>query len=269
LLTPKRRISTLSVITLAAVILGSCGSPRTTGVENATLEEGIVAFIDGDLDRAESSFLKVTRESRSDADLQTAYLYLGRVYLAREDYVRAADALSTGKALGGDVRFDEYFEQAQRHLLTSPKRVIQLERISRGELAALVDEMFGPRLQKGRGAGVGKGDDGKSRPRGAGAADPLQELAEAGVIDVLPDGSLHAGDAVTRPAFYVIVSRLANVLNAPSNAREELFRGGYRSVARPAAADPGEARAGDYVTGREAVGTLETLERVLGDLEGE
>ena len=201
------------------------------------MKEGIVSFIDGDLDRAESVFSNVTRESQSDEDLQTAYLYLGRIYLARGDYVKAADALSAGKALGGDVRFDEYFEEAQRHLLASPARIIQLERITREQLAALIGDLFGAGL--------------------------------AGVMDVLPDGDLHAGEAVTRPAFYVIVSRLANVLGGGGISSEALSPGGYRSTLGAPVGPPGEEANGNFITGREAVGTLETLERLLGNAKGE
>jgi hypothetical protein len=237
LLIPAKRTSALSVIALAAVILGGCGSPRTTAVEDASLQEGIVAFIDGDLDRAETLFSKVTRESRSDEDIQTAYLYLGRIYLARGDYVKSADALSTGKALGGDVRFDEYFEEAQRHLLTSPARIVQLERITRGQLAELIGERFDARL--------------------------------SAVMDVLPDGGLHAEESVTRPAFYVIVRRLANVLGAGEAARETLFAGGYRSSLVPPPQGPQEGTDGGFVTGREAIGALEALDRLLKDSKDE
>ena len=218
------------------MILGGCGSPRTTAVEDASLQDGIVSFIDGDLDRAESLFVKVTRESRSDADLQTAYLYLGRIYLARGDYVKSADALSTGKALGGDVRFDEYFEEAQRHLLTSPARIRQLERITRGQLAALIGEMFG--------------------------------VAPGEVMGVLPDGELHASEAVTRPAFYAIVSRLANVLGA-GDAGKAVLNGGYRSALEAPSETEHEPPQGDFIAGREAVDTLETLKGLLGETKGE
>jgi hypothetical protein len=250
------------VIALAAVILGGCGSPRTTAVEDASLEQGIVSFIDGDLDRAEPLLLKVTRESHSDADLQTAYLYLGRIYLARDDYVKAADVLSAGKALGGDVRFDEYFEEARRHLLASPTRVGQLERITRGQLAALIVDMFGASL-----AGAGGGDEPANREPPE--RDPLDALQRADVMVDLADGEPHGEDVVTRPAFYVIVRRLANALGAADTAGKALFSGGYKSTLGGAISPPDKESEANFVTGREAVGTLEALEELLGDAKGE
>lgn len=234
------------------MILGGCGSPRTTAVGDASLEQGIVSFIDGDLDHAESFFLKVTRESRSDADLQTAYLYLGRIYLARGDYVKSADALSAGKAHGGDVRFDEFFEEAQRHLIASPARSAQLERITRRQLAALAVGMFGSRLEAAPAA------DGANGP--GEARDPLDVLVGAGVLDVLPDGEAHPDDPLTRPAFYAAVSRLARALGADDGAERALLDGGYRGAVGAA----GTAQ-GNFITGREAVGMLQALDAMLGD----
>jgi hypothetical protein len=250
------------VIALAAVILGGCGSPRTTAVEDASLEQGIVSFIDGDLDRAESLFLEVTRESRSDENLQAAYLYLGRIYLARGDYVKSADALSAGKSLGGDVRFDEYFEEAQRHLRASRARMGQLERITREQLAALIADMFGGRLTDG---GVEGGAVDQESPD----RDPMDALRRAGIMVDLPDGESHAEAAVTRPAFYVIVSRLANALGAADTAGTTLFSRGYKNTVGGAIPPPGKETEANFVTGREAVGTLEALEGLLGDAKGE
>ena len=250
------------MIALAAVILGGCGSPRTTAVEDASLEQGIVSFIDGDLDRAEPLFLKVTRESQSDEDLQTAYLYLGRIYLARGDYVKSADALSAGKALGGDVRFDEYFEEARRHLLAAPARIGQLDRITRGQLAALIVDMFGAGL-------AGTGGGGGAVNRESPDRDAVDALRRAGVMVDLPDGEPHGEDAVTRPAFYVIVSRLANALGAADTAGKALFSGGYKNTLGGAIPPPDKESEANFVTGREAVGTLEALEELLGDAKGE
>ncbi len=109
------------MIVLCALALGGCGSPRTTVVENASLEKAIAFYIDGDLPRSEALFNSIIKQGRADDDYRTAYLYLGRIYLAQHDYEKAADALWRGKALGGDVRFDEYLGIAQRHLVFHPR----------------------------------------------------------------------------------------------------------------------------------------------------
>ena len=273
MLTPKTRISALFAIVLAAATLAACGSPRTTADNDAPLEKAIASYIDGDLDAAEPLFLEVTSGSQADEDLQTAYLYLGRIYLARGDYVRAADALSTGKALGGDVRFDEYFEVARRHLMTSPARMIQLERITRRELAALAGKIFGDRLRESWG---GAHEEGGARSESAdrsgerAAEDPFDLLGRAGVMSAFPDGDLHGEEAVTWPAFYVFVSRLAEALGGARAVTNDLFPGGYRSVlttggsAIGSDAPSGKEQAAVFVSGREAVSTLETLDRTLG-----
>jgi len=273
LLTSTTRISALFAFVLTAATLAGCGSPRTTAGKNASLEKAIACYIDGDLDGAESLFLEATKASLADEDLQTAYLYLGRIYLARGDYEKAADVLSTGKALGGDLRFDEYFEVARGHLVSSPARIIQLERITRRELAALVDGMFGPRLrerwgegQEERGAESGAAD----QPGQPAEEDPFEVLGRAGVTGVFSDGDLHGEEMVTWPAFYVFVSRLAGALGGERGVTNEIFPGGYRAVLTARGTATENDTAGDYegasifVSGRDALSALETLDRSLG-----
>ena len=255
------------MIVLTALALAGCGPPRTTVVENASLEKAIAFYIDGDLQRAEALFNEITKQGRADDDYRAACLYLGRIYLAEGDYQKAADVLSAGKALGGDVRFDEYFEIAQRRLTTSPERIVQLERITREQLAALIDHMFGsildgPTEAPGavRASPLTREEHSEGRP----ASDAVGVVSRTGVMTALADGEFHPDEKVTRPAFYAVVKRLVDALDAPSSVMTEMFPGGYRETLSPQAAG-GEKRDGTgFVSGREAVQTLKTLARRVG-----
>ena len=255
------------MIVVTALTLAGCGSPRTTVVENASLEKAIAFYIDGNLQRAEALFNEITKQGRGDDDYRTACLYLGRIYLAAGDYQKAADALSAGKALGGDVRFDEYFEIAQRHLTSSPERIVQLERITREQLAALIDHMFGSILDSPIEA------PGAVRPtpltreeyaEGEPARDPIGVVSRTGVMTPLADGEFHPDEKVTRPAFYAVLTRLVDALDAPSSVMAEMFPGGYRETLSPQGAGGEIKDAPAFVTGREAVQTLQTLARRIG-----
>lgn len=239
LLTPNTRISALQVIVLAALALAGCGSPRTTVDRNASLDKAIVHYIDGDLQRAEALLTRITGEGGADEEVAEAYLYLGRIYLSRGDYEKAADAFSAGSALGDDFRFAEYFAEAQRHLTISPARIAQLPSVTRGQLAEMIVRKFGARLAEGSMAGE---------------ADGIDAVVRAGVMPMLPDGEFHAGEKLTGWAFYAVVRRLAESVGAPGGAASALFPGGLR----------GAEAGGGLVTGREVQRILDALADTVG-----
>jgi hypothetical protein len=261
---PKKRITTLSVITLAAAALVGCGSPRTTVVEDASLETAIACYIDGDLDRAETLLVEITGGSHSDEVFRTAYLYLGRIYLARGDYVKAADALSAGRILGSDPRLDEYFEIARSHLAASPSRVSQIEAITRGELADLVDHVFGEALRGRPEAQDGGLGYGRHENRDGEGDASIVRLSRAGIMDLLPDGEIHAEERVSWPALYAVSSRIVGALGGARDALNEAFPGGYRGALEKTVGGDGEAAPARFVSGVDAFRVCRTLARELG-----
>jgi hypothetical protein len=275
LLAPKTRIFALQVIVVIALFGAGCGSPRTTVGRNDALEEAVARYVDGDLERAEALFTRIISAGRVDEDNLTAYLYLGRIYLAQGDYEKAADAFSTGRALGGDIRFTEYFEEAQRHLTASPRRIIQVPRVTRGQLAALIEITFGSELgsypvpaDTGSSGGVpaqvsknGGGEESGAAPREENA---IELVVRAGVMSVLPDGDFHAADEVTGPAFYAVVQRLARVLEVEGDVVASLFPGGARgAMTQTGTEDQGPAGENPFVSGRDAQRVLGALAEVV------
>jgi len=260
------RISTSRVIVVCLLALGGCGPPSTTVVENASLDKAIASYIDGDLRRAEALFNEIIEQGRADDDYRTACLYLGRIYLAQEDYERAAEVLSAGKALGGDLRFDEYFEIARQHLTALPARIAQLEFITRGQLAALIDRMFGPLLDRSAQTPDSTAAETAVEVQGGETAakrDAVAVVSRAGVMPLLADGTFRPEERVTGPAFFAIAARLADTIRAPADAIDEMFPAGYRGTLGPQAAG---ANGGGthFLSGREAVEALEALARRVG-----
>jgi tetratricopeptide (TPR) repeat protein len=271
------RIFALQALLVTALGLAGCGSPRTTVDQNTALDQAIACYIDGNLERAELLLTRIISRDGSNTDHATAYLYLGRIYLARGDYEKAADAFSAGRALGGDIRFAEYFEEAQRHLTSTPERIVQLPRITRGQLAFLIEETFGKRLaarlSEAERAAVltdtrASGGDGESPE-----PDPSEKSIEsfsvvrAGVITALPDGDFHVEDAVTAPAFYTVMWRLTDALGGAGGVLPGLFPGGYRATVgalKPTDDVRGQTDAGDgFVTGFHARSMLEAFEKAV------
>ena len=209
------------MIVVAASIVAGCGSPRSTVNEQSTVENAVALYIAGDYENAELLFEEVLDDADSDEDVLTAYLYLGRIYLGENEYQKAANVLSTGKALGGDARFDEYFAIAASHLRASSSQIIQEEIISRGQLAALLKDTFGEALE-GR-MGESAGTDRQSDPDKEHWADDYVYFAEtSGMMTKLPDGSFHPDAKVTRPAFFVVVYRLIEMLDLPGGDRKSV-----------------------------------------------
>jgi tetratricopeptide (TPR) repeat protein len=262
LLSPKKRITAQLVVALAAATLSGCGPPRTTVVEDSSLETAIACFIDGDLDRAETLFEEITHEPHSDEDYRSAYLYLGRIYLARGDYVKAADALSAGRALGDDARFDEYFEIARRNLATTPARVGQISGITRGELAALLDHVFGSML-RGRNVEPGSSVEGDSVPTADPRDAPVELVTRAGLMDFLPDGEFHPEEKVSWPAFYIISNRIVDSFGGDRKSLSDAFPRGYRGTIYASPGVHGETASGQVVSGREALRICEALASAL------
>jgi len=251
------------VIVVAASIVAGCGSPRSTVNEQSTVENAVALYIAGDYENAEVLFEEVLDDPDSDEDLLTAHLYLGRIYLAENEYQKAANVLSTGKALGGDARFDEYFAIAASHLRASSSQIIQEDIISRGQLAALLKDMFGEAL-KGK-VGESVGTERRSGSDKEHWADAYVYFAEtSGMMTKLPDGSFHPDAKVTRPAFFVVVCRLTELLGLPRGVRDDVFPGGLRDTIESLGGEHPDHDKNGYVSGRDAKVVLNTVAKAAG-----
>jgi hypothetical protein len=201
------------------------------------------AFISGDYADAAARFENLADKAKTEEQLRDVYWYLGRVYLAAGQYNGAIDAFTTGRAHGGGVEFDEYLRQLDALVSGDPDNVVRSERITRVQLAVLIDRMFFTDRDAG-------GE--QSPPAHTGELSGQLESVERGVMDSLPDGRFHPEAFVTRGAFYVAVSKLIRVENIDVDTGV-LFQNGFAWVL-----DGGEDD-GKFITGKEAVGVLERV----------
>ncbi|UCH83820.1 MAG: tetratricopeptide repeat protein [Candidatus Latescibacterota bacterium] len=248
-------------------MLSGCGSPKTTGKEESPLEKAIALYIEGDLAAAELIFIEVTQQQSSPEDLQTAYLYLGRIYMARGEYDLAAEAFSSGRLLGGDIRFEEYFELAKMRSGASPESVSGHATVTRGQLAALILTMFAGALDNGGVAGrTVTSDTTRLEPRDArnNGIDYAVAVVPTGVMRVLPDGEFHPEAKLTLPAFYLVLTRLSARLGIETGVIQTMFPDGYRGVVAdsdaPADGDTGRP----FVSGRDVVDRLRRIKNAAG-----
>jgi hypothetical protein len=191
-------------------------------------------------------------ELKSEEDRRTAYLYLGRTYLGVGEYAQAVEAFTSGKVLGGGIRFDRYLAIARRHIGASPRSIRAQAYVTRAQLAALIQPILRDDLS-GIAAPV------------AGAVLEQERLPHvvasvaAGVMDVLPDGSFHPERKVTRSAFYFVVRRLLARIGAGGGQLENnYYPHGVRSAI--AAGPTGDsADSGEFIAGNEAVRILQAI----------
>jgi len=241
----------LMTVVLACAWFLSCSS-HTRGASSKELNRAIDSFIAGDYEAAAEKLEKLSGDTDSEEELREIYLYLGRSYMALEQYSRAIDAFSAGRAHGGGGVFEEYLLRAGIMVSASPENVSKSIRVTRGQLAALIDGMFydGVGDIGVPGAGTGK----------TGMTAQLQTVRR-GVLPALADGEFHAGAFVTRAAFYAAVSRLVKDKGTPGDP-SLFFAGGFDWVLQ--AAESAETRARiEYVTGKETVVTLQRVAEVV------
>ncbi len=250
----------------ALPILLGCGSVRTADNGDTSLENAVSYYIDGDLESAEALLTRIVQQPASDEDLQTAYLYLGRIYMARGDYERAASAFSSGKLAGGDIRFDEYFELASTRSGVSAAKIARQRTVTRAQMAVLIHTMFGGALDTTRQATSNTPPDtartGDEKRHWAAVS--IEAVMRAGVMDMLPDGRFYPEERVTKPSFFVTAARVAAALGLAPGVVEEIVAGGYRGSLP--SAEPDAAGAGDvlYIGGREVVDGLERIASAAG-----
>jgi tetratricopeptide (TPR) repeat protein len=241
----------LGMVAASLTLLG-CGGSHQVPTGGTAVDRAITLFIEGDYVQAERHLNRLTAELEAGEDRRTAYLYLGRTYMALEDYDRAAEAFTTGKLLGGGVRFDEYLTDARRYLGASPATARAQRTVTRGQLAALIHSFLADRLQS----------DAPSVRRNTSVARTPHVDAVTGwrVMSVLPDGEFHADREVTRSAFFFVLRRLSERLGVAANTSERtLYPHGARSAVATAPTGDGAAENVQFITGNEVVDALRAI----------
>jgi tetratricopeptide (TPR) repeat protein len=233
----------LAVVAICAM-LWSCGpSTSVSGAwkSNDEMDRAVAAFIAGDFDGAAKRLEALADRAQTPEQRREVYWYLGRAYLAAERYDRAIDAFTAGKANGGGVAFDEYLQRLNALVSGEAGNVARSERVTRAQLAVLVNRMFYESPVDTSATAV---------PGPGGEDGVLENMAsvERGVVGLLPDGQFYGEVFVTRGAFFAVVSRLVRDKSIDVDTAT-LFEGGF------AWALAGED-AGNYVTGKEAVAVL-------------
>ncbi|MFQ5510330.1 MAG: tol-pal system YbgF family protein [Candidatus Krumholzibacteriia bacterium] len=234
-----------------AVALAVTGCARSHKGGRA-VDGAIALYIEGDYVDAERVLSRLTSSLDNDEERRTAYLYLGRTYMAVSDYPRALEAFAAGKRLGGGLRFDEYLAAAAQHAGVSPRTVRAQSTVSRGDLASLIHSFFGEKLPP----------DPRSRERVQGQpplAVPIRSALASGVMARLADGGFHSERVVTRAAFYFVLRRLALRVGVRRAVFEQLlYPQGVRSaVTTTGGPDPA---AGDRpVAGNDVVRVLQAV----------
>jgi tetratricopeptide (TPR) repeat protein len=246
LLFARSGIVTPILLTLGLLFF-SCSS-GVRGEGGAKLNRAIESFIAGDYDSAISRLEELADATNSNEELQQIYLYLGRSYVATEQYARAIDAFNAGMALGGGSPFDEYLIRLGVVVSGTPETVSMSDRVTRAQLAALIDHLFYS------GSGDTGGDSGRGAPEGAVAE---LESVKRGVVPPLPDGDFYPDALVTRAALYAAVARLAADLGAEGEGEPSAFIDGGYDWVTVGGVEGGAPNT--LVTGKE---TLTALQRV-------
>ena len=207
--------------------------------------------MEGRYAEAASVLEELSGEIKSKEGRVELYLYLGRAYLAMEQYDKAIDAFAAGVSYGGSGPFQEYLTRLARMKESSPENVAKAETITRLQLALVIDRLV-----------LGASTDADT-PTGVQPSRLFEESASVknGVVAALPDGDLHSGDKVTRAALYAVVCRLLDRMSSPVSA-EEIFPGGFAWVTSL------EAGADGFVSGKDAVFYLQKVAALVESSHG-
>jgi len=243
------KIALLFVVTAGLSI--SCSASRVAR-ESPALEQAIVLFIDGKYTEAESSLLAVIPTLTSNEEFGTAYLYLGRTYMAMEKYEEAAVSFRQGLGYGADPRLDEYLKLATEYYTGEEHIIRRVPVITRGQLASLIAMTLE----------LKESDDAIETPPDVEShwCEPYVHAVQvAGIMDTLPDGNFYPDASVTWSAFYSVVHRAALATDVSEELWMELFPGGLEAVVREKMTDDEDGTSRAMVSGPEAAAILERL----------
>jgi hypothetical protein len=233
-----------------ALFLAACSSVPGSP-DRSNLDRAIGLYIAGDYVGALGRFEELADNEKDATLLIEIQLYLGRTYLALNDFNRAIDTFRAGKALGGGVVFDEFLLRLDQVVSGAPGPIEASMQINRGQLASLVDRLFFTDMSDIGGQPV------------AGSTVAANEMRRR-ILPVLPDGDFHAEDQVTRASFYAVVARLLDVFSIEGEPAS-YFDGGYSWVFTQEALRGGKPA---YVSGRDAVSVLEKVAGTRGNNGG-
>jgi tetratricopeptide (TPR) repeat protein len=249
ILQSRSLVVTPGLLFLVLFIAACSSAPRSP--DRGQLDQAIGLYVTGDyagaLERLEAL---ADKEKNESLQIETQ-LYLGRTYLALEDYNRAIDTFRAGKALGGGVVFDEFLLRLDQVVSGAPGPIAASMQINRSQMASLVDRMFFTDMADIGGQPI------------AGSTVAAKELRRK-VLPLLPDGDFHSEDLVTRASFYAVVARLLDVFSI-GDKPASFFDGGYLWVFTQEAVREGKPA---YVSGRDAVSVLEKVAEARGNNGG-
>jgi len=236
----------LFLVLFLAACSSAPGSP-----DRGELDQAIGLYVAGDYTGALSRLEELAENEKDESLLIEIQLYLGRTYLALEDYNRAIDSFRAGKALGGGIVFDEFLLRLDQVVSGAPGPLAASMQINRGQMASLVDRMFFTNMSDIGGQPV------------AGSSVAANELRRQ-ILPILPDGDFHADDLVTRASFYAVVARLLDVFSIGGDPAS-FFDGGFYWIFTQEALREGKPA---YVSGRDAVSVLEKVAEARGNNGG-
>ncbi len=252
LLTGCLRKTIWVAVAAATVLAAGCAAPHKKPAGETAIDRAVTLYIEGDYVEAERHLSRLVTALKSEEDRRTAYLYLGRTYLAVGEYAQAVEAFMSGKVLGGGDRFDRYLTIARQHIGDSPLSIRAQAYVTRAQLAALIQSVLGEDLS---GIAAPAPDTVAKQER----LPYVLSAVAAGIMDVLPDGSFYPDRKVTRSAFYFVVQRLLARLGVGGGQLEDnYYPQGVRSAI--AAGPPGDSVAGgEFIAGNEAVRILQAI----------
>jgi hypothetical protein len=236
-----RTLLRFAAVTWWLVAIGACAPASDTG-HRADLDHAVARFVAGDYAATIAEMEEIIAVTTDDAIRREAYAYIGRSHMALGHTEDAIAAFSRGVQAGDRGPCVGYLELLKQYVEVSPGTLHTREFLTRGELAGAIVRLMG-------------GSERGSEP-GLTGPTPLEVAAARGWMPAAPDGAEHAGEPVTRSAFYVVVARLLFEVGAAGMVNE-VVPGGYR-----AAVDATEA-----VGGTEALAVLERV-RAIRDRHG-
>ncbi len=236
----------LFLVLFLAACSSAPGSP-----DRSQLDQAIGLYVEGDYAGALGRLEELADEEKDETLLIEIQLYLGRTYLAMEDYNRAIDSFRAGRAMGGGIVFDEFLLRLDQVVSGAPGPLVASMQINRRQMASLVDRMFFTDMADIGGQPV------------AGSASAAHELRRE-IIPVLADGDFHSEELVTRASFYAVVARLLDGFSIGVEPAS-FFDGGYSWIFTQEALREGKPA---YVSGRDAVSVLEKVVEARGNNGG-
>lgn len=233
----------------------------------------------------EAALGHVLRAIELDAADSVAHRLLGDLLVAEDDLPGAIAALERAQALEPSAELDERIEALRERVAVAAlpaayRAIPESDRLTRGELAALIGVRLEPLLQFSRRRAVRLVTDARRHW----AQRWVTEVTRAGVMDAYANHTFQPNAAVRRSELAQVASRVIAVIGSRDASLAAKWQGARPSfsdigpghLAYPAAAtavaagvmaaDEGAFRPSRLVTGAEGVRAVEALEALAGPL---